>query len=85
MFVEIRNPNAVTFCNYTITQQQITNQSAILELSMDYREGGLMDWMVHSVRNRYNTVDWTAEPQPASDTTLRLEIRPVTRNLGDRK
>ena len=85
MFVEIRNPNAVTFCNYTITQQQITNQSAILEFSMDYREGGLMDWMVHSVRNRYNMVDWTAEPQPATDTTLRLEIRPVTRKLGDRK
>lgn len=85
MFVEIRNPNAVTFCKYTITKQQITNQSAILEFSMHYREGGVMDWMVHTVRNRYNTVDWTAESQPATDTTLRLEIRPVTRNLGNQK
>ena len=83
MFVEIRNPNGITLCNYTIARKQITNNSVLLEFSMHYREGGLMDWMVHSVRNRYNTADWTTQPQPATDTKLWLEIRPVTRKIGN--
>jgi len=83
MFVEIRNPNGITLCNYTIEGKQITDNSVLLEFSMHYREGGLMDWMVHSVRNRYNTADWTAEPKPATDSKLWLEIRPVTREIGN--
>ncbi|KYC41957.1 hypothetical protein WA1_18240 [Scytonema hofmannii PCC 7110] len=85
MFVEICNPSAVTLCNYTIAQQNITSILVQLKLSMHYREGGLMEWMLHTVRNRYNTSDWTAEPQKATDTVLWLEIRPVTRSIGDRK
>ncbi|GAB1545224.1 hypothetical protein NUACC21_79000 [Scytonema sp. NUACC21] len=85
MFVEICNPSAVTLCNYTIAQQNITNNLVQLKFSMHYREGGLMEWMVHTVRNRYNTANWTAEPQPATDTVLWLEIRPVIRRIGDRK
>jgi hypothetical protein len=85
MFVEIRNPNGTTLCNYTIARKQTKDNSVLLEFSMHYREGGLMDWMVHSVRNRYNTADWTAEPKPATDTKLWLEIRPVTRQIGNLK
>ncbi|WP_407896259.1 hypothetical protein [Scytonema sp. NUACC26] len=85
MFVEIRNPNGITLCNYTIVRQQITDNSVVFEFAMHYREGGLMDWMVHSVRNRYNTADWTAESQPATDTKLWLEIRPVFRDIGNRR
>ncbi|WP_169221740.1 hypothetical protein [Brasilonema sp. UFV-L1] len=85
MFVEIRNPNGIHLCNYTIAQHNITDNSVELQFSMHYREGGLMEWMLHSVRNRYNTADWTTEPLQATDTVLWLKIRPVTRNLGGRK
>ena len=36
-----------------------------LRFSMEMREGGLMEWMVHEVRPRYNTADWTQGPKPA--------------------
>src|SRR6202044_3438689 len=57
---------------------------ARLKFGMDRRAGGLMEWMVHEVRNRYNTADWTESPRPAADTSLELELRPVKRELGGR-
>ncbi|HEY3323550.1 MAG TPA: hypothetical protein VGP72_24060 [Planctomycetota bacterium] len=83
MFVSIRNPDGIELCDYQIVRREVTPKKIVLDLSMSQRAGGIMDWMVHSVRNRYNTADWTATAQPAKKTTLRLEIRPVTRKLGD--
>jgi hypothetical protein len=82
MFVEIRNPFGVELLNFRLTPQEITPQRILLSFSVDHREGGLMEWMVHEVRPRYNTADWTSGPRPAADTALDLELRPVERTIG---
>jgi len=82
MFVEIRTPNAVTLCDYTLTGVQQDRDALVFDFAMSYREGGMMEWMVHEVRNRYHLADWTQDAQLAPDTQLRLLLRPVTRQVG---
>jgi len=82
MFVHIRNPWGVELREYRIEAQERTADRVRLTVSARRHEGGLMEWMVHSVRNRYNTADWTSAPLPAQNTSLILELRPVARSLG---
>ncbi len=82
MFVEIRNPGGITLCRYRLQKVKATAAGTTLTFSMDRKEGGMLDWMVHTVRTRYSTADWTEAPRPAEDTTLELDLRPVTRTLG---
>lgn len=82
MFVEIRNPAAIALCDYTITNREVDPNRLQLDFSMKRKEGGIMEWMLHAVRNRYNTADWTAQPEPAADTCLRLSIEAVRRVIG---
>ncbi len=84
MFVEIRNPSAVEFLNYRVTECESSSEKVLIRCSMESREGGLMEWMVHEARPRYNTADWTRGPRPAENTALELELRPVQRTIGGR-
>ncbi len=85
MFVEIRNPEGIQLRDFRIVKQQVTPQRVVLEFSMTREQGGPMEWMVHTVRNRYNAIDWTQRPLPALGTRLKLEMRPVERTLGGRR
>jgi hypothetical protein len=85
MFVEIRNPSGIELFNYSLIDRLETPEKTALKFSMDRREGGLMEWMVHEIRSRYNTADWSESARIAEDTTLELELRPVTREIGGRK
>ena len=84
MFVEIRNPSGIELLNYSLLDCIETPEETRLKFTMERREGGLMEWMVHEVRPRYNTTDWSARPQVARDTTLELKLRPVSREIGGR-
>ena len=85
MFVEIRNPAGITLRDYVLEKQQVSPSRVVLDFSMRREQGGIMDWMVHTVRNRHTVADWTQPPRPAAGTRLRLEIRSVCRTLGGRK
>ena len=74
MFVEIRNPYGVELLNYRMTHCEIASENVRISFSMDQREAGLMEWMVHAVRPRYNTTDWTRGPKAAEGTILELEL-----------
>ena len=84
MFVEIRNPSAVRLLNYRVTHCETSSEKVLMRFSMDAHEGGLMEWMVHEVRPRYSTADWTRGPERAKDTVLELELRWVERMVGGR-
>ncbi len=83
MCVEIRNPNGVELCDYTLAGVRQDGDAYTLDLAANMREGGPMEWMVHEVRTRYALTDWTQGPLPAPDTRLSLTLRPVTRQLRD--
>lgn len=84
MFVEVRSPDAVTLCGYRVARREVLPEGLLLEFSMSRTQGGPMDWMLHSVRNRLSIPDWTAPPGPAEGTSLSLEIRPANREIGGR-
>jgi hypothetical protein len=84
MFVEIRNPFAIRLLNYRLIDSQDSPEKVLMRFSMDAYEDGLMEWMVHEVRPRYNPADWARAPQSANDTILELELRPVQRVIGGR-
>ena len=65
MFVEIRNPGGTELLNYRMTHCEVSSEHVRISFSMDQQEEGLMEWMVHTVRPRYNTADWTLGPKPA--------------------
>ncbi len=85
MFVEIRNPYGVELLNYSMTRCEAAAQRTVLSFSMDRLDGGAMEWMVHEVRPRHNTADWSRGPRRAEDTVLELELRAVRRILGGRE
>ena len=82
MFIEIRNPWGVELLNYRVVHGEISDDRARLSFSMDHHERGLMEWMLHAVRPRYNTADWTRGPQPAEGTIVTLELRSIKRTIG---
>ena len=85
IFVEIRNPWGAQLLNYRMTRCEVSPESASIAFSMEVHEGGPMDWMVHEVRARYNTADWSQMARAAEQTTLELELRAVERTVGDRE
>jgi len=84
MFVEIRTPNGVMMTDYAATRIDATPDGLTAEFTMRAASAGIMEYMLHTVRNRYNTRDWTLPPDELPGTSLRLEIRPVTREIGGR-
>ncbi|HEX8833542.1 MAG TPA: hypothetical protein VF719_05045, partial [Abditibacteriaceae bacterium] len=82
MFVDIRNPGGIELLDYEIVSCRQDASSLKLELQPHSRAGGAMEWLLHEVRPRVNTADWSAELTPAYDTRLWLEIKAVTRQLG---
>ncbi len=85
MFVQIRNPSAIELVRWRFVRSDATPAGTTLEFAARVREGGLMEWMAHSVRNRYNTADWTARPRPAEGVSLCMELRTVKRSVGRHK
>ena len=84
MFVDIRSPDGVELLDYRLQSQTADGDSTVLEFTASRRDGGLMEWMVHEVRNRIPTGDWTRKTLPAPGTSLRLILKPVTRGVNGR-
>lgn len=79
---EIRTPEAVELCDWReLRREALPDGGVRLVLAPSRREGGLMEWMLHRVHNRYRVADWDAQPVPLDDTTLELDLRPVGRVL----
>lgn len=79
MFVEIRNPSARSLSNYRLADIDRAEDQVTLRFAMDAEQSGQMEWMLHTVRNRYAATDWSEAPAKAADTTLELILRPVER------
>ena len=82
MFVDIRNPDGVELSDYRLKRVRRAGRGFVLSFDMKALARGPMEWQLHECRRLCNTTDWTATPAPAADTTLELELQPVTRRLG---
>ena len=82
MFVEITTPDGIRFKDYTLKGKEISDSQIRLTFTMQQTATELMEWMLHTVRNRRNLGDWTESPQPAADTELQLIIQPLTKDIG---
>lgn len=82
MFVDVRNPSGIELLDFQVISLEHDEYHLKLELQPRSRAGGLMEWMLHEVRARINTSDWSQEAAPAPDTRLHLELKAVTREFG---
>jgi hypothetical protein len=83
MFVYIRNPWGVQLCNFRIARREEHADETRLIFKMDAFEGGPMDWQLHECRPVRNVSDWTTGAMPARNAELTLELRAVSRRIGD--
>jgi len=77
MFVEIRNPSGIELSEYRLTEISKGSNETILRFCALREDRGLMELMLHEVRNRYNTTDWSIGLRPADDTEFELILKPV--------
>ncbi len=81
-FVDIRSPDGKRLCDFTVENQTRHDDGVVLNLGCSVAEGGPMEWMLHSVQQRYNTANWDVVPRRVSGTTLELILRPAARHFG---
>ena len=84
MGIEIRSPDGVTLEAWRAVSCEARDGGYDIRLVPRRRSGGQMEWMLHTVRQRYVVSDWTQESHPADDTVLTLELRPASRTLDGR-
>lgn len=77
MFVEIRNPSGIELTEYRLSEVSEAAHETVLKFSVLREDRGLMEWMLHTVRNRYNTTDWSLGPRRADDTEFELVLKPA--------
>lgn len=82
MFVEITTPDGIRLLNYRLISQEVRDDLIELTFSADQINDGIMEWMLHTVRNRRNLSDWTEGPCQAKGTSLKLILRPLMREIG---
>jgi hypothetical protein len=82
MLPEIRSPFGMVVQKLRWVRHQCDPSHIRIELECLGAEGGPMDWMLHSVRNREVTGDWTAAGHPEPVGTLVFELKPVLREIG---
>jgi hypothetical protein len=82
-FVNLRSPDGVAFTDFRVVQiERLASQGVAIHLLPSVLASDTMEWMVHEVRPRYNTTDWTAIPRKASGTRLVFELSPVNRVIA---
>jgi hypothetical protein len=81
-FAHVSSPDGVELANFRLVHKTIQEDNIKLELTAQKKPVDMMEWMLHTVRNRRNITDWTKAPQEAHDTSFSLVIKPVERKIG---
>jgi len=82
-WIELGTPDGVSFLNFALVDVHHTAGGVDLEIAMSARERGAMDWMLHEIRPRINTSDWTVPVGQLEGTKITVELRPVSRKIGE--
>lgn len=86
MSAQIRSPDGVELVDWRLVSTMSDDRGGVeLLLHCDRRDGGPMEYMLHAVRPRLNTADWSQLTREATGTTLRLRLWPVERRIGERR
>ena len=80
---EIRSPEGIAVTQFNILEKTITAERIFLRMSAQVHTSGMMDWMVHTVRNRENLYGWATTPQEDKDTIITLQLLPVERTINN--
>lgn len=81
----LRTPDGVELIEPRLRGERKENGGVRLDFSLQRRSTGLMEWMVHTVRQRCRTDEWTRGVEPAPDTGLTLELKPVDRTVNGKR
>ncbi|MDX2066624.1 MAG: hypothetical protein SFX74_12875 [Fimbriimonadaceae bacterium] len=78
---EIRTPEGELWVDLELVDVVNTADEAVLTIRGAWKSDGWMEYMLHTVRNRYRTSDWAAEPVRDDSTELKLVLRATTVTL----
>lgn len=81
MSVELDTPDGWKVCDLRLISREQTPDSLVLELDASFGSAARMEWMLHEVRSRRRTGDWTRPPVNGA-ARLRLELRALSRSFG---
>jgi len=82
MFIQVTTPDAIEFCDFEITSKLVTTNEIRFDFKVSKHESDLMEWMLHTVRNRRRLPDWSNTVEPADDVSISMVIKPVERQIG---
>ncbi len=85
MCCEIRSPESTFITQLQIIEKAITPQRIFLKMNAQVHTSGIMDWMVHTVRNRESLYGWASEPKDDANTIVTLEIFPTERVINNHR
>lgn len=83
MCCEIRSPEGASVIQLHILEKEVTPQRIFLRMSAKVHTSGIMDWMVHSVRNRESLYGWAIPAKDDAETIVTIEILPVERAINN--
>lgn len=83
MCCEIRSPEGINVTQFNIIEKVVTGQRIFIRMSAQVHTTGMMDWMVHTVRNRENLYGWVTPPKEDKETIITLELLPVERTVNN--
>ncbi|MCG9894740.1 MAG: hypothetical protein MH204_04635 [Fimbriimonadaceae bacterium] len=81
---EIRTPDGLRFVPHRVRAVETVADSTVIRLEVQAVADGPMEYMLHTVRARHRTGDWSQPPSVSEETELRLELKPITRSFGSR-
>lgn len=85
MLVDLRSPTGTQLLNWRVKGIEPGENGAVeLTLGADRQDGGPMEFMLHTVRLRYNMADWSRGAVPAPGVELKLKLWSVKREFGGR-
>jgi len=81
--VELRSPEGVRLTDLVeVSRVALPDGGVRLTFAGTRRRTGQMDWMLHTIKARVDTADWTVESEPDPASRVELELHPVTRRFG---
>jgi hypothetical protein len=83
LFCEIRTPDGVQISEYPILHKSVLADRIEIVMNAVTRQNPVMEYMLHSVRNRENLYGWVEEEKQREDTVITLTLLPVSRKIGN--
>ncbi len=80
---ELRTPDGNQVCGLILRDKVVRPDEVVIRCSVRRAKIPVMEYMLHTVRNRENLYGWAEGESADADTEVTLRIKPVERKMGN--